>query len=134
MEDKRFKETLVGTEVRAWFFFKQIFQNLLGNNQTQEYEEMVQELIKSFQQLASLMSVKMHFLNSHLDYFPDNCQDYGEEQGNKESVFIKTFKSWRLSIIATAMSIWWRIAVGNWIWNASDDQHKRKSKRNFSLN
>ena len=29
------------------------------------------------------MSTKMHFLCWHLDYFPDNCGDYNEEQGEK---------------------------------------------------
>ena len=30
------------------------------------------------------MSVKMHFLRSHLDYFPYNCGDYSEEQRERE--------------------------------------------------
>ena len=25
----------------------------------------------------------MHFLHSHLDYFPENCDNYGEEQGER---------------------------------------------------
>ena len=25
----------------------------------------------------------MHFLHSHLDYFPENCGDYSEEQGER---------------------------------------------------
>ena len=29
------------------------------------------------------MSVKMHFLHSHLDYFPDNCGKFSEEQGER---------------------------------------------------
>ena len=29
------------------------------------------------------MSVKMHFLWSHLDYFPQNCGDLSEEQGER---------------------------------------------------
>ena len=29
------------------------------------------------------MSVKMHFLPSHLDYFPQNCGDLSEEQGER---------------------------------------------------
>ena len=46
------------------------------------------------QQLGAQMSVKMHFLNSRLDYFPDNCEEQRER-------FIKTFQSWRLGISAT---------------------------------
>ena len=29
------------------------------------------------------MSVKMHFLRSHLDYFPHNWGDFSEEQGER---------------------------------------------------
>ena len=29
------------------------------------------------------MSIKMHFLSSHLDYFPDNWGDLSEEQGER---------------------------------------------------
>ena len=29
------------------------------------------------------MSTKMHFLNSHLDYFPGNCGDYSEDQDER---------------------------------------------------
>ena len=29
------------------------------------------------------MSVKMHFLRSHLEYFPENCGDFSEEQGER---------------------------------------------------
>ena len=29
------------------------------------------------------MSMKIHFLCSQLDYFPDNCGNYNEEQGER---------------------------------------------------
>ena len=29
------------------------------------------------------MSVKMHFFNFHLNYFPENCGVYSEEQGER---------------------------------------------------
>ena len=44
---------------------------------------MVGVLIQSFQALGAQMSIKMHFLHSHLDYFPENCGDYSEEQGKR---------------------------------------------------
>ena len=49
---------------------------------------MVYELMHNLQALGTRMSTKMHFLNSHLDYFPENCGDYSEGQGD---VFTKTF-------------------------------------------
>ena len=35
--------------------------------------------LKSFYQLGEQMSVKQHFLQLHLDYFPKNCGDLSEE-------------------------------------------------------
>ena len=37
----------------------------------------------NFPALGARMSTKMHFLNSHLDYFPENCGDYSEEQDER---------------------------------------------------
>ena len=44
---------------------------------------MVYELMHNFQALGARMSAKRHFLNSHLDYLPENCGDYNEEQGER---------------------------------------------------
>ena len=44
---------------------------------------MVYELMHNFQALGARTSTKMHFLNSHLDYFPENCRDSSEEQGER---------------------------------------------------
>ena len=44
---------------------------------------MVDELMENFRKLGSRMSVKMHFLRSHLDYFPENCGDFSEEQSKR---------------------------------------------------
>ena len=67
----------------AWLAFKSIATNFLGNHRSAEYVKVVDELTDSFQQLGALMSGKMHFLRSHLDYFQDNCGDYSEEQGER---------------------------------------------------
>ena len=44
---------------------------------------MVNELIENFRKLGARMSVKMHFLRSHLDYFPENCGNFSEQQGER---------------------------------------------------
>ena len=35
----------------------------------------------NFRALGTRMSTKMHFLNSHLNYFLENCGGYSKEQG-----------------------------------------------------
>lgn len=80
MKDKHFEEVLASIEVNAWFSFKQMVRNFLENSPSPEYEKVIQDLISSYQQLGSRISVKMHFLHSHLDYFLKNCEDYSEEE------------------------------------------------------
>ena len=36
----------------------------------------------SFADIGANMNIKLHFLHSHLDRFPENCGDYSDEQGD----------------------------------------------------
>ena len=51
------------------------------------------------------MSIKLHFLDSHLDFFPDNLGDYSEEQGERFHQDIKTMETryqgrWNVNMMA----------------------------------
>ena len=37
----------------------------------------------SFQKLRCLMSLKLHFMDSHVEYFPENLGDSSKEQGER---------------------------------------------------
>jgi hypothetical protein len=43
---------------------------LLGNGKAENYSGILQELISSFSAVGCIMSLKLHFLHSHLDFFP----------------------------------------------------------------
>jgi len=81
--DEEFTGHMTEAEKRAWTAFQVVISNFLGKHRSPDYEDQVKELLESFQSLGSQMSVKMHFLSSHLDYFPANCGDYSEEQGER---------------------------------------------------
>jgi len=53
----------------------------LGNRRAQNYEELVNNLLQSYQQLGCNMSLNIHFLHSHLDFFPENCGAVSDEHG-----------------------------------------------------
>ena len=38
------------------------------------------------------MSLKLHFLDSHVEYFPDNLGEYSEEQGDRFHQDIKVME------------------------------------------
>ena len=61
--------------------------------------------MKSFENLGARMSIKIHFLQSHLEYFSENCGDYSEEQGERFHQDIKTKETryqerWDINMLA----------------------------------
>ena len=83
MKDMDFQKNMNSEQLRAWESLKAIIRDFLGNRRSPQYESIVQDLLSSYQAIGARMSIKMHFLASHLDYFPNNCGDYSEEQGER---------------------------------------------------
>ena len=67
---------------------EQIFWNTKSSN----YKELVKNLLCAFKKLGFNMSVKIHFLHTHLDYFPENLGAMSEEQGERFHQDIKTME------------------------------------------
>ena len=44
---------------------------------------MVDDMLKAYEQLGALMSLKMHFLHSQLNFFPPNLGKVSDEQGER---------------------------------------------------
>ena len=63
---------LQGDEKAAWDSFKLVVKGFWGNRRDQNYEELVNNLLQSYQKLGCNISLKIHFLHSHLDFFPEN--------------------------------------------------------------
>jgi len=53
----------------------------LGNRRAENYEELVNNRLQSYQKLGCSMSLKIHFLHSHLDFSPENCGAVSDEHG-----------------------------------------------------
>ncbi|KAI6659862.1 hypothetical protein LOD99_14202 [Oopsacas minuta] len=71
------------TERKAWQAFRDVVNGLLGNNKDPNYEEIVNTLITSYQKMGCCMSLKLHFLCSHLDFFQENLGDFSEEHDER---------------------------------------------------
>jgi len=68
MQDKQFDEDLNETERNAWLSFKRICKDFLGNHKAANYQDIVQNLLTSYKAMGSYMILKIHFLDSHLDF------------------------------------------------------------------
>lgn len=68
MADSKFDTLLSEKERAAWNSFKIVVKNFLGNNKSENYKAIVTDLLKKYQQMGVNMSLKIHFLHSHLDF------------------------------------------------------------------
>ncbi|GBM62497.1 hypothetical protein AVEN_145982-1 [Araneus ventricosus] len=83
MKDENFETKMETKERKAWESLKLVITNFLGNKKDPNYESIVEEMIKNFKILVCSMSLKVHILDSHLDYFPENLGAVSEEQGER---------------------------------------------------
>jgi len=67
-KDEYFDKLLQGDEKAVWDSFKFVVKGFLGSRRAQNYEDLVNNLMQSYQKLGCDMSLKIPFLHSHL-YF-----------------------------------------------------------------
>ncbi|GFV47826.1 uncharacterized protein TNCV_4803151 [Trichonephila clavipes] len=72
------------------------------------YNALVAELLQNYKILGCNMSVKVHFLHSHLDYFPENLGAVSEEQGERFPQDIKEMEHryqgrWNVNMMQTTV-------------------------------
>jgi hypothetical protein len=104
-EDDCFEKLMRRLERDAWIAFKDICGGFLGNHRAENYRELVQKLILSYQKLGVNMSLKIHLLHSHLDFFPENLGQVSDEQGERFHQDIATMEQryqgkWTPSMLA----------------------------------
>lgn len=81
--DKDFEETMNGLELTAWRSFKQVCCGFLGKHRDVNYVEHVNSLLHSYNELGCKMSLKLHFMHSHLSFFPPNLGDISDEHSER---------------------------------------------------
>ena len=83
IKDEYFDKFLQGDEKASWDSFKFVVKGFGGNRRAQNYEELVDSLLHSYQRLGCNLSLKIQFLHSHLDFFPENCGVVSDEHGER---------------------------------------------------
>ncbi|GBP13914.1 hypothetical protein EVAR_10482_1 [Eumeta japonica] len=81
--DTQLRNSMTELELKAWTAFVSVMQNFLGYKKSENYIELVENLLLQLKNMAYNMSIKLHFLHSHLDRFPENLGDMSEEQGER---------------------------------------------------
>ena len=80
MNDANFCNFINPAELSACTAFANVVKFFLGKTKAPNYKELVETLLTSLQQLRANISIKLHFLPSHLACFPENLGDMSDKQ------------------------------------------------------
>ena len=78
MQDQNFTSCMAVAERTAWCSYASEIPEFLGNAKASNYRNLVDVMLQNFQVPGARMSIKLHYLFSHLDYFPENFGDVSE--------------------------------------------------------
>ena len=92
MQDEIFTARMTVAERVAWCSYVSVIREFLGNTKSSNYRNLVDVMLQNFQALGARMSIKLHYLFSHQDYFPENLGDVSEEQGERFHQDIRTME------------------------------------------
>lgn len=128
MKNEEFKSNLTTKELAAYEAFIKVVQGFLGNHRDPNAKRLVEDLLKKYHAMGSRMSLKMHFLKSHFDSFPDNLGKYSDEHGEK-------FHQNMFAIESRFNNRFHTIMLGEYCWNLLRDSSfvysRQASTRHF---
>ena len=81
VKDPAFDQVLEGKEKEAWEAFKGVVRGFLGNKRDDNHTHLVTVLLQKYHNLGCKMSLKIHFLHSHLHFVPPSCGVVSDEHG-----------------------------------------------------
>lgn len=111
MRCEEFDLTLSPKHLAAWKSFKAVVDNFLGNYKAPNYKKLVEQLLINYKEIGANMSLKIHFLHSHLDYFSElPLGEVSDEQGERFHQDIATFEQRYAEKISARM-------MGDYCWS-----------------
>ena len=87
-----FEKSLNALELRAWDAFKRVCSNFLGNFKAPLYQTGSEKLLAAFKKMGCRMSLKMHSLSSHLQFFSKKLGPMNHEHGEKFHQHLKAME------------------------------------------
>lgn len=110
---------------------KDVIKNFLGSTKDPNYKQIVTRMLNAFRRMKVNMSLKIHFLHDHLEFFPENLGDFSDEHGERFHQDIATIEKRFKGKDARNM-------LGEYCWylcrETSSTRHKRKSdSAHFSM-
>ena len=126
LSSEELEKQMSDLERNAWQAFRMIVEGFLGNHRRDDYAMVVSNLIESYKKLGCRMSLKLHFLHSHLDFFRDNLGNVSKGHGERFHQDIQVMEK-------RYQGRWDEAMMGDYVWNLvrkCNITYKRKSYSN----
>jgi len=107
--DDMFNSLFQGDEKKARDTFRLASTNFFGNIRAENYKELIEAMLSLHHKLDCNMSLMIHMLHSHLDFFPDNCGMVSDEHSE---IFMRKLQRWRKNIRKSGPLPCWLTTVG----------------------
>ena len=126
IKDPAFVRSMDSKQAAAWTSFVEVTQGFLGNTRVPYAEQLVRKMLNAYRAMGCRMIIKLHYLHSHLDWFPKNLGEMSDEQGERFHQDIALMEDryggrWDVPMMADYC---WTLA-----WDNPDAQHKRQANK-----
>ena len=108
IQDKNFAQSMTPVERDAWLSFVSVTKNFLGKTKIENYVHLVNDMPEKFHRLNVHMSIKIHFLFSDVDRFPEYLELSAMSKGKD---FSKIYRSLNKDVRVGGTPILWLIIV-----------------------
>ena len=126
IRDPEFENSMNKVELGARKALVQVVKNFLDYNKARNYAKLVNNMLTAFRNLGCNMSIKVHYLFSRMDRFPENLCSISDEQGERFHQDLKEMET-------RYQGRWDAVKMADYCWNLKRDLpaagHYRSSKK-----
>jgi hypothetical protein len=135
MNDRNFDEVLEKAKKTMWETLRIVFDKNLGRHKMPNYKHLTEEMLEAYRMTGCNISLKIHFLYSHWEFFLTNIGDisnkYGERLHHNMSTMEKRFQwKWESNFAGSLKEKLQMHARGNQV---EEDFEHIKCERIFSI-
>ena len=113
--DCDFEKSFTEVERRTWLSVKAVIKNFLENTNFRNHKHLIDNTLQNFQEMKVNMSLKIHIMHSHVDFFRENMGTVGDEHGERFLQNIATIEK-------RFKGKWCRNALADNCWNLMTDK------------
>lgn len=67
----------------AWDAMKMVFENVLGKHRAENFKVLVEDMLTAFEAIGMNVSLKIHFLICHMDWFAAQSPTESDQEGER---------------------------------------------------